>query len=100
MTEKTRGEQKASLPLSDAQSTLRATLARGVAAAVVGGFDEAAEEGRPLNQRQQMFMVRMAVMAYHDAVVEGEEALEAGALIATMFVPTTGKEAIREYDQD
>lgn len=92
MNENTRGEQNPSLPLSDAQSTLRATLARGVAAAVVGGIDEANEEGRPLSQVQQMSMVRMACMAYRDAVVEGEEALSAGALIATLLVHSTGKE--------
>lgn len=73
--------KRPTLLLEDAQSTLRAVMARGVATAVIGGIDQCAEIDRPLNQLQQIELVTMACMAYHDAVDEGMRSLEVGSKI-------------------
>lgn len=71
-----------------AKSSLRATLSRAIASAVVGGFDQAEQEDRPLTLLQRMDMVTMACMAYHDAVIEGEQALDGELLFEQMRTAT------------
>jgi hypothetical protein len=64
-----------------AASMLRASASRALARAVVCGIDEAAQEGRPLTQLQQIDLLTMAVMAYHDELVQVLAGLSVEALI-------------------
>jgi hypothetical protein len=64
------------IDLDGVKSTFRACLSRAISSAVVGGIDEASENLRPLTELQKQDMITMACMAYHDAVIEGEKALE------------------------
>jgi hypothetical protein len=67
--------------LEDAKSDVRATLANALASALVCGFDEAEQRGRPLTQLQREDVLSMAFGAYADGVVEAEKSLEGAALI-------------------
>jgi hypothetical protein len=67
------------LALEWAQSNLRVTVARALAAALITGIDNAASEGRPLTQVQQIDVATMHLMAYAAGVEEGERTLEVEA---------------------
>jgi hypothetical protein len=69
-------EKEALMRPDGMKSTFRATMSRAIAASVVDGIDQAASEGRPLTQLQQIDLVTMAVMAYHDAVVDAEQQID------------------------
>ena len=81
------------MPTEGAKSTLRVIVARGVASALVGGFAECAEEGRPLNEKQKATIVEMALMSYADVIDQGEKSLDAEALIHGLVgkTPTKGE---------
>jgi hypothetical protein len=74
-------DPKARVRLDGAKATFRATMSRALAAGVVTGIDQADQEGRPLSQVQQIDLVTMACMAYHDAVVDAEDLLDGEAAI-------------------
>jgi hypothetical protein len=67
--------------LEDATGDLRATLANALASALVCGFDEAEQRGRPLTQVQREDVLCMAFGAYADAVSQSEQSLEGAAIL-------------------
>lgn len=75
-----------SVSVESAKSTLRAVLARGVAAALVGGIEQADQEGHRLTEVQKTDLATMALMAYRDAVVDGEESLDVEAKLHQVFL--------------
>ena len=58
------------------KSTARATISRALAAALITGFEEAAEEGRPLSDLQKMDMATLSIMEYHDAILFFDSSIE------------------------
>lgn len=70
--------------IEGAKSHLRATLARALAEALVCGIDNAAAEGRPLTQLQQIDVATMAVMAYHEAIRIGERTIDVDAELTAL----------------
>lgn len=75
---------KGQITVESASSSLRATLSRALATALITGIDQARENGHPLTQMQEIDLATMAAMAYHDGVVEGAEAIAGDALIAAV----------------
>ena len=71
-----------------AKSTVRVAVSKALASALIGGFDEAAEEGRPLTQLQRIDVATMHIMAYSEAI-EACNLLEFEATlkIADAFTP-------------
>jgi hypothetical protein len=72
--------------LEGAKSTLRANMARGVAATLISGINHAEAEGHPLSELQQIDLATIAVMSYYDAIVAGESSLEVECSIGEMVV--------------
>lgn len=72
---------KKMVTLEAAQSAVRTAAANALASAFVTGVDLAREEGRELQQVQEVALLKMVVMAYGDAL-EVAESLEVDAAVA------------------
>lgn len=56
------------LKIESAESALRVAVANGLAEGLILGIDNCEQEGRPLSQLQQVYLARMVIMAYDNAI--------------------------------
>src|ERR1700679_1312778 len=73
-----------------AKSSLRVAVAHVAATGLIMGFDDAAEEGRPLGQLQKIHLVEMSMMAVASTIEAHEETLDFEAVVIEGIIAEAG----------